>query len=72
MRAPVVDQTGLKGGYDFTIDLSKYLRPDTTPDDMVAVLTECLQKELGLRIEARKLPLEILVIDHAEKTPVQN
>jgi len=39
---------------------------------MSAALAECLQQELGLRVEARKLPLEILVIDHAEKTPTAN
>jgi uncharacterized protein (TIGR03435 family) len=39
---------------------------------MTAGLSECLQQELGLRVEARKLPLEMLVVEHAEKAPVGN
>jgi uncharacterized protein (TIGR03435 family) len=34
-------------------------------------LTNALQK-LGLKLESRKAPLEVLVIDHAEKTPSDN
>jgi len=71
LHSPVADLTALKGRYDFTIDISKYVTPDTGPDGMIAGLTDCLREELGLRIEARKLPLEMLVIDHAEKTPSQ-
>jgi uncharacterized protein (TIGR03435 family) len=72
LRSPVVDLTGLTGRYDFTIDVSKYVTPGATQDDMVSALSECVQHELGLKIEARKLPLDVLVVDHAEKTPVGN
>jgi uncharacterized protein (TIGR03435 family) len=68
----VIDKTGLSGRYDFTIDISKYVTPSSTPDEMTAGLSECLQQELGLRVEARKLPLEMLVVAHAEKVPVGN
>ena len=69
LRAPVVDKTGLTGRYDFTLDISKYVSPDAGPDTMMSALMECLQQELGLKIEPRKLPLEILVVEHAEKSP---
>jgi uncharacterized protein (TIGR03435 family) len=72
LRSPVIDKTGLSGRYDFTIDISKYVTPSSTPDEMTAGLSECLQQELGLRVEARKLPLEMLVVEHAEKMPVGN
>jgi uncharacterized protein (TIGR03435 family) len=72
LRSPVVDMTGLNGRYDFTVDISKYVTPDTAPDDMIAALLTMVQQELGLRLDARKLPLDILVVDHAEKTPVEN
>jgi uncharacterized protein (TIGR03435 family) len=71
-HGPVVDQTGLTGRYDFSFDMSKYVTPDSPPEDMPAALAKVLQQELGLRIEARKLPLEVLVVDHAEKTPSEN
>jgi uncharacterized protein (TIGR03435 family) len=72
LHSPVVDKTGLTGHYDFTLDISKYATPGMSPEEMSSALAECLQQELGLRVEARKLPLEILVIDHAEKMPTGN
>jgi len=72
LRSPVVDMTGLTGRYDFTIDISKYATPNTPPQEMPAALAECLQQELGLKVEARKLPLDVLVVDHAEKSPAAN
>jgi uncharacterized protein (TIGR03435 family) len=35
-------------------------------------LSEALRKQLGLKLEKRKGPVDILVVDHAEKTPVAN
>jgi uncharacterized protein (TIGR03435 family) len=72
LRSPVVDQTGLSGRYDFTIDISKYATPDTPPEEMTRALSECLQQELGLRVEARKLSLQVLVVERAERTPLVN
>ena len=72
LRSAVVDQTGLTGRYDFTIDISKYVNPGSSPEEMLDGLSECLQHELGLKVEARKLPLEVLVVDRAEKTPSGN
>lgn len=86
---PVVDMTGLKGTYDFTIDLS--------PEDFRAMgiraaiaagaqippqvlqqfessgdsLANALEK-LGLKLEPRKAPIEVLVVDHMDKAPSEN
>jgi uncharacterized protein (TIGR03435 family) len=78
LRAPVVDMTGLKGKYDFLFDITAYIpqekdrQPGEAPPDPVSVLQSALPKQLGLRLEARKLPIETLVIDHVEKLPVEN
>jgi uncharacterized protein (TIGR03435 family) len=83
LQRPVVDMTGLTGRYDFTIDLSPYFAPDNEPgikgvDRRVGVseaenaLLTAVQEQLGLRLEARKIAVELLVVDHAEKTPVEN
>jgi len=76
LRTPVVDQTGLKGRYDFEFDLTDYRVKEHVdgepPPDPVAILQSALPKQLGLRLESRKMPIEMLIIDHIEKTPVEN
>jgi uncharacterized protein (TIGR03435 family) len=77
LRAPVIDQTGLKGRYDFEFDLTSFgvngpPPPGEAPPDPVAVLQAALPKQLGLKLEAKKMPVEMFVIDHIEKLPVEN
>lgn len=76
LRAPVVDMTGLKGRFDFTIDITDYVRAPRQPGDPepdpVSILQNALPKQLGLKLEARKMPVEMLIIDHMEKAPVEN
>jgi bla regulator protein BlaR1 len=59
----VVDKTGLKGKYDFTLQLA--------PDERQAAIFTALEEQLGLKLELQKAPMEVLVIDHAEK-PSEN
>ena len=74
----VVDMTDLKGRYDITLNLAKYAAelapkgPGEAPIDPAALIMTALQEELGLKLESRKLPLELLIVDHAERTPVEN
>jgi uncharacterized protein (TIGR03435 family) len=77
LRAPVVDMTGLKGRYDFTLDISEYLpkgprQPGEPEPDPVSILQTALPKQLGLRLEARKLPIQMVIIDHVEKPSLEN
>jgi uncharacterized protein (TIGR03435 family) len=81
---PAVDMTGLTGIYDINLefsldDLRNLLRsrgiyltiPDSAGDSMGISIVDSLKK-LGLRLEPRKAPLEVLVIDRVEKTPIGN
>jgi uncharacterized protein (TIGR03435 family) len=64
---PLVDQTGLKGQYDFTL---KYTYDDTrAPADGTVPpgLFTAIQEQLGLKLEPVKAPAEVLVIDHVEQ-----
>jgi uncharacterized protein (TIGR03435 family) len=79
LRAPVVDMTGLKGRYDFEFDITTFLPQKPAPGegqpeqmDPVSVLQAALPKQLGLKLESRKLPIDMLVIDHLEKVPTEN
>jgi uncharacterized protein (TIGR03435 family) len=77
---PVLDMTGLKGFYSFTLtytpeDAPAAPGPDSGPVAESAVgpsLLNALQEQLGLKLEARKAPVEILLVDHAEKVPTEN
>jgi uncharacterized protein (TIGR03435 family) len=67
---PVVDMTGLTGNYSFVV----YFTPeDQNPDGgSDPSIFGALPEQLGLRLEARKGQVELLVIDHAEKVPTGN
>jgi uncharacterized protein (TIGR03435 family) len=68
---PVFDQTGIAGVFDFAL----YYRPENAPVDdsnSYAGIFDALREQLGLRLEARKGPVEMLVIDHVEKVPTEN
>jgi uncharacterized protein (TIGR03435 family) len=78
---PVVDQTGLAGRYDFTLNWT----PDETqfgglgvkvpppPDNAAAPpgLFTAIQEQLGLKLDATRAPVEVFVIDRVEK-PSEN
>ena len=63
---PVVDETGLKGKFDFglawTVDGATNNDPKAPPGLFTAV-----QEQLGLKIDGTKGPAEVLVIDHVER-----
>jgi uncharacterized protein (TIGR03435 family) len=42
------------------------------PADPMALMITALQEQLGLNFESRKDGLDVLVVDHAEKTPTAN
>ena len=59
----VLDRTGLKGNYGFAL---KFAGPQAaTPDPDRPQLITALQEQLGLRLEARREPVDVLVIDAA-------
>ena len=97
IHSPVLDATGLEGGYDFTLSFSAVgltqagvggsagrggAQPGPpTPADAPAAasdpngavtLFEAIDKQLGLKLQAQKRPVSILVIDHVEQKPIEN
>jgi uncharacterized protein (TIGR03435 family) len=78
MDLPVIDMTGLKGFYNLKLDWVAEPRKsaDGAPSDTDAGvgprLPEALQDQLGLKLENRKAPIEVLVVDRADKVPVEN
>ena len=64
---PVLDETGLTGQYDFTLQWT----PDAPSGSLVPSLSTALDQQLGLKLEQRVSPVEFLVIDNVNK-PSQN
>jgi len=71
---PVTDATGLKGGYDFVLRYTDDPAGDgpATDDDSGAGIEAALKEQLGLALVKKKVQVDILVVDHAEKTPADN
>jgi bla regulator protein blaR1 len=59
---PVLDNTNLKGDYDFTLQWT----PDSSASG-ASSLSSALEQQLGLKLVPRERPLEVIVIDHVEK-----
>jgi uncharacterized protein (TIGR03435 family) len=74
LAAPVVNSTGLTEKYDFTISWVPQPPGGAPPDkeEFGPDLFSALQDQLGLKLVAKKGPVEMLVIDHAEKVPLEN
>jgi len=85
---PVVDATALAGSWDFTLNFSPVglvgsagggdpaaaagSAPTASTPTGALSLFDALTKQLGLRLELRKRPLPVLVIDHVEEKPSDN
>ena len=76
----ILDETGLKGFYDFTLQFT----PETAiqngiqgpenapaPDSSGPSIFTALQDQLGLKLESTKGPVDIIVIEHIEE-PSEN
>lgn len=75
----MIDLTGLKGKYDFTMDYGATggrrdgAGGDPPPSDNPPPISvvDAVQK-LGLKLEPQKHPFDYIVVDYAEKVPTEN
>lgn len=70
LKHPVVDQTGLKGGYDFSISWTARGILDQKKEGVS--FFEAAEKQLGLKFEEKKAPLPAMAIDSVNETPTPN
>ena len=72
MDRPVVNRTGLSGGFNFSLHWAadSGRSPSDGAVDDVSIFT-ALGEQLGLRLRTAKAPVEVLVIDHVER-PSEN
>lgn len=65
MGRPVLDQTGLDGGYDFTLPLDETAPGMPSMDESGAIISAL--KSIGLKLESKKASIPMLVVDRAER-----
>jgi uncharacterized protein (TIGR03435 family) len=84
IRVPIEDQTGLDGSYDFTLSFSAIglLNPrgggpggagnagDASDPTGGLSLFDAVERQLGLKLEMRKRPMKVLVIDSIQEKPL--
>jgi uncharacterized protein (TIGR03435 family) len=79
---PVLDTTGIEGGYDFTLsfssaDLTKGAggaagtNGASEPNGALSLI-DAVNKQMGLKLEKVKRPVPVLVIDHIDEKPTDN
>ncbi len=66
-QIPVLNETGLQGTYEFSVDI----KPELNTDGFTA-WSRVLEDQLGLKIENRKGGVEVRVVDSASKVPTEN
>jgi uncharacterized protein (TIGR03435 family) len=84
----VFDETGLTGNYDFALTWEPNYGvckgctvgggglgappPPPPPDQAPPVLSVAIDQQLGLKLERRPRPVDVLVLDHIDRTPSAN
>ena len=70
---PVVDQTGLTGKFDFSLNWARdpigstAAQPDESDNSEGPSFFDALKDQLGLKLKSTTAPIQTLVIDHAEQ-----
>jgi uncharacterized protein (TIGR03435 family) len=71
---PVIDKTGLTGNFDLDLDMDKILMPaaeaaggNPSSEAVFEGMVNALNDQLGLKLVSTKAPIEVFVIDHAER-----
>jgi uncharacterized protein (TIGR03435 family) len=66
----VMDATGISSTFDVTVEWTPDGRAATKPDEALPSIFTALEEQLGLKLQPAKRPLEMLVIERAEKPSV--
>lgn len=70
LKQPVVDLTGLKGAWDF--DIHWAYQPPQQGGAGGTTIFDAVEKQLGLKLEARIAPLPVVMVDSVNETPTPN
>jgi uncharacterized protein (TIGR03435 family) len=67
----VIDQTGLTGAYDFTLNFTPQVFAESaasngSPDPSGPSLFAAITEQLGLKLKSTRAPIDVVVIDHID------
>jgi uncharacterized protein (TIGR03435 family) len=62
---PIIDATGLQGKFDFAIEFVPQSKAESDPDG--PQFEQALRDQLGLKMESRRSPMSIMIVDHVER-----
>ena len=68
LKRPVADKTGASGDYEVKLRFA----PESDADSALPSIFTALQEQMGIKLEPAKVPVEMIVIDHLDKTPTEN
>jgi uncharacterized protein (TIGR03435 family) len=69
--APVVDQTGLEGEWDFNIHYTFRGQATANAADLITIF-DAVDKQLGLKLELTKAPMPVILVASANRKPTEN
>jgi uncharacterized protein (TIGR03435 family) len=79
LKCSVVDQTGLTGRYDFTLafesdplETAERTLPAAASENSGPTIFAAVQEQLGLRLEPKRGPVEMVIVDRVDRVPTQN
>ncbi|HEV3330250.1 MAG TPA: TIGR03435 family protein [Bryobacteraceae bacterium] len=71
LTGPVVDQTGLKGTWDFDLTWTARALLSVAGSDAISVF-DAVDKQLGLKLESQRVPTPVIVVDSVNEKPTDN
>ncbi len=72
-RMPVIDKTGLPGFYEIALNWApEDIKGRTEERPLGPSIFTAVEEQLGLKLVWKKRPVEVLVVDRAEKVPLEN
>ena len=71
-RMPVIDGTGLNGYYEIKLQWSPEDLKGTGESPLGPSIFTAVEEQLGLKLLWKKGPVDVLVVDRAEKVPLEN
>jgi uncharacterized protein (TIGR03435 family) len=71
LESPVVDDTKLEGAWDFTLKWTPRGRLATAGADGITIF-DAIDKQLGLKLEPKPIPADVLVVDRVNQKPTDN